>query len=448
MPSLEIVTIGTEILLGHLLDTNAQFVARTLSDNGIDVYQKHSVGDNAQRLEAVLRGALDRADGVITTGGLGPTVDDLTKDAVAAATVTSLELHEPSLRAIEARFAAFGRTEPIGDNNRRQAILPAGGVVLPNPNGTAPGFIALRADGKFVACMPGVPREMKPMLQDQLLPWLVERFGRRYAIFTRTLHTVGIAESDVDARIEPLFRSLENPKIAVLAHEFRVDVKIMAKAADAAEAERAIAPLEAELRARIGRGIFGVDDETLAGAILQRLTARKQTIGTAESVTGGAIADAFVRVPGASAAFLGGIVAYADAAKRSLLDVSDEVLREHGAVSEATAIAMARGARKRLGCDLALASTGIAGPSGASPGKPVGLVWLALAGPEDVPMVRRLTLPGARDDIRRRAVIASLNLLWGRLEKEETPVPSATLKAESPEVREHPNQASSAVRRN
>jgi nicotinamide-nucleotide amidase len=236
MANLEIVTIGTEILLGHLLDTNAHYVARELSDHGVDVYQKHSVGDNAARLEAMLRGALERADGVVTTGGLGPTVDDLTKDAVAAATGTTLELHEPSLRAIEARFAALGRTAPLGENNRRQAILPRGAVVLENPNGTAPGFIALRGDGKFVACMPGVPREMKPMLNDALLPWLIARFNLHGAIYTRTLHTVGIGESDLDARIEPLFRSLENPKIAVLAHDFRVDVKIMAKAPDRAAA--------------------------------------------------------------------------------------------------------------------------------------------------------------------------------------------------------------------
>ncbi len=432
MANLEIVTIGTEILLGHLLDTNAHYVARELSDHGVDVYQKHSVGDNAARLEAMLRGALERADGVVTTGGLGPTVDDLTKDAVAAATGTTLELHEPSLRAIEARFAALGRTAPLGENNRRQAILPRGAVVLENPNGTAPGFIALRDDGKFVACMPGVPREMKPMLNDALLPWLVARFGLHGAIYTRTLHTVGIAESDLDARIEPLFRSLENPKIAVLAHDFRVDVKIMAKAADAAAAQALIAPVEAELRERIGRGIFGVDDETLAGAILQRLEASERTLGTAESVTGGALADAFVRVPGASAAFRGAIVAYDNAVKRSLLDVPLETLAQHGAVSEETASAMARGARTRLGCEVALASTGIAGPSGATPGKPLGLVWLAVAGPGDALSTRRVTLPGSRDDVRRRAVTAGLNLLWGCLEKEESPVLPATKKPEGP----------------
>jgi len=384
------------------------------------VYAKHSVGDNAARLEAMLRGALERADGVIATGGLGPTVDDVTKEAVAAAVGTTLELHEPSVRAIEARFAALGRPDQISQNNRRQAMLPKGSIVLENPNGTAPGFIAVRDDGNFVACMPGVPSEMKPMLADLLVPWLVRRYGIGAAIYTRTLHTVGIPESEVDARIEPLFRSLENPKIAVLAHGYRVDVKIMAKAANRALADAAIEPVEAELRRRIGSGIFGVDAETLEGAVVAALVARGKTGATAESITGGAIADALVRVPGASQAFLGGVVAYDNAVKMALLDVGDALLRDHGAVSEEVAIAMARGARARIGADYAIATTGIAGPSGATPAKPVGLVYIALATPANDVTVRRLTLLGGRDNVRRRATIGALNLFWRQLIAEES----------------------------
>ncbi len=420
MASVEIVTIGTEILLGQLVDTNSAHVARELADVGVDVFAKHSVGDNATRLEAMLRGVLDRADGAVTTGGLGPTVDDLTKDAVAAAVGTTLELHEPSVRAIEARFAALGRSGPIAENNRRQAILPKGCFVLENPHGTAPGFVALRADGKFVACMPGVPREMKPMLAERLVPWLAQRYELRDAIFTRTLHTVGIPESDLDARIEPLFRNLENPKIAVLAHEFKVDVKIMAKARDRAAADVAIAPVEADLRERIGSGIFGVDDETLESALLGRLAARGLTLSTAESITGGGIADALVRVPGASAVFRGGIVAYDNAVKAALLDVGEDLLRDHGAVSEQVALAMARGACARVGTDLAVATTGIAGPTGATEGKPVGLVYIALAAKSGEREVRRVTLPGSRDDVRRRSVVLALNLLWRHLDREES----------------------------
>jgi nicotinamide-nucleotide amidase len=414
MASVEIITIGTEILLGHLVDTNAAFIASRLADAGIDVFAKHSVGDNTDRLALMLKGALERADGVITTGGLGPTVDDLTKDAVSRAVGRPLLLHEPSLRAIEARFAAMGRT--MSENNTRQAILPAGSTVLDNPHGTAPGFVALRADGKFVASMPGVPREMRPMLTDRLIPWLTARFDVRSAIFTRTLHTVGIPESELDRRIEDLFRSSENPKIALLAHAGRVDVKIMAKAAGAASAETMLAPVAAELRARIGSGYFGDDETSLESAIVAELVRRGLTIGTAESCTGGGVADALVGVAGASQAFRGAIVAYANDVKTSLLDVSEETLAAAGAVSEETALAMARGARRRLGVDIAVSTTGIAGPDGGTPEKPVGLVWFGFAGPEGNAQATRFNFPGTRADIRNRAATAALGLIWRRLE--------------------------------
>jgi nicotinamide-nucleotide amidase len=414
MASVEIVTIGTEILLGHIVDTNAAFIARRLADAGIDVFAKHSVGDNTDRLASMLEGALARADGVITTGGLGPTVDDLTKDAVSRAVGRPLLLHEPSLRAIEARFAAMGRT--MTENNRRQAILPAQSTVLHNPHGTAPGFVALRDDGKFVASMPGVPREMMPMLTERLIPWLTQRFEVRSAIFTRTLHTVGIGESELDRRIEDLFRTLENPKIALLAHSGRVDVKIMAKAADAASAETMLAPLAAQLRARIGSGYFGDDETTLESAIVGELVRRRRTIGTAESCTGGAVADALVGVAGASQTFRGSIVAYANDIKVDLLGVPEATLAAAGAVSEETALAMALGARRRLDVDIAVSTTGIAGPDGGSPDKPVGLVWFGYAGPDGEAEAVKLNFPGTRADVRLRAATAALSLIWRRLE--------------------------------
>jgi nicotinamide-nucleotide amidase len=416
MASVEIVTIGTEILLGHLVDTNSAHLARVLADHGVDVYAKHSVGDNADRLAAMLSGTLERADGAITTGGLGPTVDDLTKDAVARAVGKKLVLHEPSLRAIEERFRSFGRT--MTENNRRQAYLPEGCIVLDNPHGTAPGFVALRDDGRFVASMPGVPREMKPMLEERLVPWLVQRFGLREAIYTKTLHTVGIGESDLDRRIEDLFRTLENPKIAVLAHGFRVDVKVMAKADSRERAEAMIEPVAAELRTRIGSGYYGDDETTLAGAIVRRLAERGLTLATAESCTGGAVADAIVGVAGASAAFRGAVVAYADDVKTGLLNVPERTLESAGAVSEETAVAMARGARERLGADVVIATTGIAGPSGGTQEKPVGLIWFALAFGDGEIETRRLTFPGNRADIRERATVAALGLLWRRIERD------------------------------
>jgi nicotinamide-nucleotide amidase len=425
VPSVEIVTVGTEILLGQLIDTNAAHIARALADAGVDVFAKHSVGDNTERLAAMLEGALARADGVVTTGGLGPTVDDLTRDAVARVAGLPLELHEPSLEAIEARFAALGRT--MTENNRYQAMLPQGATAFANPHGTAPGFVAVRGDGKFIACMPGVPREMKPMLAESLIPWLRARYALRGGIFTRTLHTVGIPESELDRRIEDLFRALENPKIAMLAHEGRVDVKIMAKAPDASAARELIAPVEAGVRERIGSGIFGVDEETLEGAIVRELGARGTTLGTAESITGGGLADAIVRVPGASAVFRGGIVAYDNAVKAALLGVEAALLAAHGAVSAEVAQAMAEGARVRLGVDIAIATTGIAGPSGGSAEKPVGLVYFGLAAPEET-VVRRLTFPGTRADVRQRAVTTALNLLWRYLERAEPAASRATFR--------------------
>ncbi len=416
MGSVEIVTIGTEILLGHLIDTNSAYISRMLADNGVDVYAKHSVGDNAERLARMLEDVLERADGAITTGGLGPTVDDLTKDAVAHAVGDTLELHAPSLRAIEERFTYFNR--PMSDNNRRQAILPSRAVVMPNPHGTAPGFIALRPDGKFVACMPGVPREMKPMLEEQLIPWLAQRFGVTSAIYTKTLHTIGIGESELDRRVEDLFRTLENPKIAMLAHGGRVDVKIMAKAANREAADAMIAPVATTLRERIGAGYFGDDATTIGGAIIGELARRGETLAVAESVTGGAIADAIVAVPGASRVFLAGIVAYANEVKQSALGVPAATLAAHGAVSEATAIAMAEGAKRAFGTDFALATTGIAGPGGGSEEKPVGLVWFALAGPDGTTETHRLTFPGERSDIRDRATMTAQSILWRRLERD------------------------------
>lgn len=417
MASVEIVTIGTEILLGHMTDTNSVFIAKMLADHGVDVYAKHSVGDNADRLARMLSDALERADGVITTGGLGPTVDDLTKDAVATAVQDTLVLHEPSLRALEERFVKFNR--PMTENNKRQAILPSRAVVLPNPHGTAPGFVALRPDGKFVACMPGVPREMKPMLADQVIPWMVERFGLKSAIYTKTLHTIGIGESELDRRVEDLFRTLENPKIAMLAHGGRVDVKVMAKAESAEAADAMIAPVADQLRERIGAGYYGDDELTPGGAIVTELVRRNQTIGVAESVTGGGIADAIVAVPGASRAFYGGIVAYDNSVKRELLGVRKKTLKKFGAVSEETAIEMAYGARKALDVDFALATTGIAGPDGGSDEKPVGLVWFALVDADGKVETHRATFPGVRVDIRERAEMTALSLIWRRLERDK-----------------------------
>lgn len=406
--------MGTELLLGQLVDTNSAFIAQTLAQNGIDVYGMHAVGDNRDRIAAAMRAALDRADGLITSGGLGPTVDDLTKEAACDALAVDTELHEPSLRDIEQSFARLGRV--MRENNRKQAMLPRGSHVLSNEHGTAPGFVAFRSDGKFIASMPGVPREMKTMLHEELVPWLREHLHVQQAVHTRILHTLNIAESEIDHRIDDLFRTLENPKIAVLAHGRLCDVKIMAKAASEDLARDLIAPVEAQLLARLSGHVYGVDDQTLPGAIHALLQQSRRTVAVAESCTGGSIAAQLTGVPGSSKSFMGGVVAYGNRAKVELLGVRQTTLDRVGAVSEETAIEMAQGARAHLHGDIGVATTGIAGPSGGSPEKPVGLVWLAIADSSDV-RTARLDFPGDRVTVQQRATISALALLWQILTK-------------------------------
>jgi competence/damage-inducible protein CinA-like protein len=420
MPSVEIVAVGTELLLGQLVDTNTPFIAGQLACAGIDVYATHAVGDNRARIAAALAAALDRADGAITTGGLGPTVDDLTKEAVCDVLGVDCERHAPTIARMERFFAQIGR--PMRENNRKQADIPRGGVVLENARGTAPGFIATRADGKFVACMPGVPHEMKAMLVEQLIPKLRERFGTLPHIVTRVLHVTGLGESEIDHRIDDLFRAGENPKVAVLAHVGSCDVKIMAKARHDGEARALIAPVEEEVRARLKGHIYGTDDEDLAHAVLALLNERAMNLAVAESCTGGRIAAAMTAIPGASARFAGGVVAYANEAKSNLLGVPAELIQKFGAVSEEVALAMAAGARTRFNVEAALATTGIAGPGGGSKEKPAGLVWLAV----DTPKERRavsLQLPGDREEVQRRATHAALALLWRGLQGREPAAP-------------------------
>ena len=411
--SVEILAVGTELLLGQLVDTNSAHIAKSLADAGVDVFATHAVGDNRQRIAAAMRAALDRADGMITSGGLGPTIDDLTKEAACDALGVGTEVHEPSLQTMEGLFARLGRV--MQDNNRKQAEVPRGSVVMSNPHGTAPGFIALRTDGKFIASMPGVPREMKPMLREQLIPWLRERFDLHSAIYTRVLHTINIAESEIDHRIGDLFGSLENPKIAVLAHDYRCDVKIMAKADSPEAAQTLIEPVEQDLLRRLNGHVYGIDDQSLPGTIHDILQRENLTVAVAESCTGGAIDAELTSVAGSSKSFMGGVVAYENSIKRDILGVEQQTLERFGAVSEETALEMARGVRTRLHANIGIATTGIAGPSGGSSEKPVGLVWLAISRDGNERAVR-LDLVGDRAAIQRRATVAALAFLWRTLQ--------------------------------
>ena len=409
MASAEIITIGTELLLGHLVDTNTATIARSLAAVGVNVHRETSVGDNEQRIADAVREALARADVAICAGGLGPTLDDLTREAIARATKRPLVLHDESLRAIEDRFKEHGWA--MAPNNKRQAMTPQGAAVFDNPQGSAPGF-AIETEGRVAIALPGPPAELQPMLHDYAIPWLVKRFDLRSVIVTRVLRTLGIGESDLDTRIADLFRKSKNPSIAVLARPGFVDVKITAKAADAQAAAPMIAALETQLRARIGDAIYATDDTTLEQSLGEALVARGWSIAVAESCTGGLIAAGIASVAGASRYFRGGVVAYEDDAKIALLDVDRGLIVAHGAVSGEVAAAMAAGARKRLGATIALAATGIAGPGGATPAKPVGLVYIALADATGRTKVRELKLPGDRGVVQRRATAAALALAW------------------------------------
>jgi len=438
MPSVEILAVGTELLLGQLIDTNTAFIAQHLAESGIDVHATHIVGDNQKRIAAAIRDALERSDGVITTGGLGPTVDDLTKEAVCDALERGTELHEPSLHAMQEFFASIGRE--MRENNRKQAYVPRGSHVLHNLQGTAPGFI-VESGNRFVVSMPGVPREMKPMFVEHVLPWLKKHFNVHETILTRVIHTVNVAESEIDYRISDIFSALENPKIAVLAYEGRCDVKVMAKAATQEEAQALIAPIQREIERRLEGHVFGHDGDTLESVIHTLLQKHRWRAAVAESCTGGRIAAALTAVPGSSKSFVGGIIAYDNDIKITELGVAPDLLARAGAVSEETVLAMAEGARTVLRADIALATTGIAGPDGGTPEKPVGLVWFGLSSavhqaevknspePQAVSQVavekweriqggsvsRRVEFRGDRTAIQSRATTYALGLLWNHL---------------------------------
>lgn len=412
----ELVFVGTELLLGEILNSNAQYLSQRLAELGIDCYYQVTVGDNAERLAGVLRQALGRADVVITTGGLGPTMDDLTKETVAEVLGLPMQLHEPSLRHIEEVFARLGR--PMAENNRKQAMNPAGGLVLENRHGTAPGVaipIPAGADPprQAVIVLPGPPREMQPMFEQGAVPFLLRMLGEKATtLVARTLRFVGIGESDLETRIRDLIEAQSDPFIAPYAKLGEVHLRLSTKARTREEGLARIAPVEAAIRQRVGGFCYGVDDRPLEAVVGDRLAERGWTVAVAESCTGGLLAKRLTDVPGSSAYFLAGLVTYSNEAKRALLGVPEETLRAFGAVSDETALAMARGVRERTGCTVGVAITGIAGPGGATAEKPVGTVHIAVEGPKGS-WVRRYQFPVRdRDNVRQRSAQEALNRLW------------------------------------
>jgi nicotinamide-nucleotide amidase len=376
--SVEILCVGTELLLGNILNGNARWLAERLAAAGLPHHRQTVVGDNRDRLIAAVREASGRARVLISTGGLGPTPDDLTTEAIAAAFGADLVEHPEVWADIEARLKERGRSPEA--SLRRQALLPRGAALLPNPTGTAPGMIWTPMDGFTVLTFPGVPSEMRAMWEQSAEPWL-RRQGLAAGVFaSRLLHFWGISESSLAERVADLL-ALENPTVAPYAGSGEVKLRLTAAAADSAAAAALLEPVEQELRARSGRCCFGVDGQSLAEVVLARLRQRGETVAVAESCSGGGIGAALAAVPGASDAFVGGVIAYANSVKRDLLAVPEPLLRQHGAVSDPVVAAMAEGARRLTGADWAMAVSGIAGPAGGSADKPVGLVHIAVAGP-------------------------------------------------------------------
>ena len=380
----EILCIGTELLLGNITNGNARWIAEQLAALGIPHHRQTVVGDNRERLIAAVREAAGRCRLLITTGGLGPTPDDLTTEAIAAAFGAPLVEHPEVWADIQAKITARGRA--VAPSNRRQAQLPLGAAVLPNPAGTAPGMVwtppagAGIQPGFTVLTFPGVPSELELMWQVTAVAWLRGSTLAAGVFASRMLRCWGVAESSLAEQVADLLAG-ENPTVAPYAGAGQVKLRVTARAGTAAAAAALLVPVEAELRRRTGSLCFGSDDDSLASVVLQLLRQRGQTLAVAESCTGGGLGAALAAVPGASDVFLGGVIAYANAVKQELLAVPLAALEADGAVSDSVAIAMAEGVRHRTGATWALAVTGVAGPGGGSGDKPVGLVHIALAGP-------------------------------------------------------------------
>ena len=377
----EVLCIGTELLLGNITNGNARWLAEQLAALGLVHLRQEVVGDNRERLIAAVREAAGRCRVLITTGGLGPTPDDLTTEAIAAAFDTPLVEHPEVWADIEAKLSARGR--PIVASNRKQALLPVGAQVLPNPTGTAPGMIWSPVPGFTVLTFPGVPSELHAMWHGTAVAWLRDAGLAEGVFASRMLRFWGVGESNLAEQVGDLLEQ-SNPTVAPYAGAGEVKLRLTARAADAAAAEALLDPLEAEIRARTGTLCYATGDVSLASLVLGLLRGRGETLAVAESCTGGGIGAALAAVPGASDVFLGGVIAYANSVKQLLLGVPAELLAAHGAVSDPVACAMAEGARRATGATWAIAVTGIAGPGGGSEAKPVGLVHIAIAGPQGV----------------------------------------------------------------
>lgn len=411
---IEIVTIGDELLLGFTIDTNSAHLARELAGIGVEITHRASVGDNAADIAAAIEQALDRTGAVITTGGLGPTADDMTKTSIALLFGRAMHLDEAIIDAMKARWARLKRTGPFPESNIAQAMIPDGATILPNRHGSAPGIWLEDERGRWVAMLPGVPREMRGLLADELLPKIRELVAATSGadipvIRSRTLRTTGIAESALADLLGDLAGGVDGMGLAFLPSVESVDLRITARGLPAAEANAKLEAAALKLRNTAGRYVYGEEGADLAEIVLAECRKRGHRIAVAESCTGGMLGERLTAVPGSSDVFLGGVIAYDNAVKREILGVSDADLEQHGAVSEEVAAAMARSVRTLLKSDIGIGITGVAGPGGGTADKPVGMVWVALDG--IATEARCLRLFGTREEVRQRAAQAALDMI-------------------------------------
>ncbi len=409
----ELLTIGNELLLGQVVDTNSAELARTLSEAGLQVRHRSTVGDDAESIASEVSQALERSGAVITTGGLGPTRDDVTRPAVANLLGLPLAFSDEVWGHIVERYRFFGRAP--AESNRVQAQVPRGATILRNRWGTAPGLWidVEHPTGGFVVMLPGVPHEMRMLTEHELLPRLKSR-ATGTVVRSRTLRTFGVAESTLAEAVGPIEPEIAPLTLAYLPSSDGVDLRLTAWHLSAADAETRLNDAISLLRDRVGRAAYGEDDTDLAAVVLDAARRRGVTLAVAESCTGGLVGGRLTAVPGASDVFLGGVVAYADAVKANALGVPPALLQQEGAVSEPVARAMAEGVRRNFGAGLSVSITGIAGPSGGSSAKPVGTVWFAAADAEETAAVK-MVFGGGRAEVRARAAQAALRLLLERL---------------------------------
>jgi nicotinamide-nucleotide amidase len=411
----ELITIGDELLLGFTIDTNAAHIARTLSAAGVEIVRRITVGDDAEQIATAVSDALDRTGAVITTGGLGPTSDDLTKPSIAKLFGRRMKLDEGIASALEQRWRARFPNSRFPATNRSQAEIPEGARILTNRHGTAPGIWLEDEKGRWVAMIPGVPREMRGMLAEEVLPILAARGqGSDSAIVSHTLRTTGIAESAIAELVGADF--LDAPaseagslSLAYLPGIAGVDLRITAKGLPRAGAENLVSAVIEKLRTRVSAYVYGEDETDLAAVVIDRCRSLGLTLAVAESCTGGLLGERITNIPGSSDVFLGGVIAYHNDVKQDALGVRAEDIERFGAVSEEVALQMASGVRERARAGVGISVTGIAGPGGGTAEKPVGLVWIAIDAAEV--KARRFHLVGDRAEIRQRAAQAALEMV-------------------------------------